>query len=142
MFVVVLVIKITIFNSVAEKIMDRVEKLQNDRGILRCENWLVKKEKQELKEELIQEKLKNDFLTQNLNFFGKLLYRAKKGEMKAKAENIILRRELLRMKRQLVAEQNKVSALVQLGNQVLQEVSQFCYDMENEQLILLFYSSF
>ena len=86
MFVVVLVIKITIFNSVAEKIMDRVEKLQNDRGILRCENWLVKKEKQELKEELIQEKLKNDFLTQNLNFFGKLLYRAKKGEMKAKAK--------------------------------------------------------
>ena len=106
----------------AEKVLDRVEKLQNDRGILRCQEWFLKKEKQELKEELIQEKLKTDFLTQNLNFFGKLLYRSKKREMKAMAENSMLRREVLRLKRQLVAEQNKVSALVQLGNQVLQEV--------------------
>ena len=68
-------------------------------------------------------RLKTDFLTQNLNFFGKLLYRSKKrAEMKAMAENSMLRREVLRLKRQLVAEQNKVSALVQLGNQVLQEV--------------------
>ena len=106
----------------AEKVLERVEKLQNDRGILRCQQWFLKKEKQELKEELLQEKLKGEYLVQNLNFFGKLLTRSKRREQKVLLENSMLRGEVLKLRRQLKAEQKKVSALIQLGNQVLQEV--------------------